>query len=571
MVYPILMSDNNFFLLLATTMCVGNGAVHLDTLFEPVTVSTSSQELNFEYHEALPVNIKTVGRPGNVLRFKFPREGLLIPNSLSFFFTLMIDHTNAGGRVLYTVSDIRNVFSRAVLSYGRTTILEDVQEYGVLCRVSEMYQKNAVRTFTTEGYMSGTQCQLVSTTTEQTSLYQRGTLRGYYHNISGVNSTTAGQVPKRYKTEVNLGLFKQNKPIPLMFMNEELMLELTLASAANRFAFSNAAAYNFGDSIAGFQVGRPTLRFRVYYPTLQLKNQIFNQMSTNNYILQWQSFQYQRFPLPITQTQHRLTVNCSAKRLKYAIAVIRNDNDLLDIGQDATYIYASLDPNVYSIIDSTTGYDQSRKTMLKQYQWFYNNTAIPRTPVQVSGGEKVYTATHTGTAAFNTFAVDPYSTTSGAEAYYYLRETLGLTDDQFGPPTGDVTFLCHDSFNNSPAQPPISSKISEGLTTNGIRTAPCGFIIAGKFGDKIALPGGIVEETSLDCSTPNAKLQLQLEFNAASGVGSPFWGRNPTLDNQTPAKPIPGTGVFPSMQLDVWVCYDVLAEINHKGEVTINQ
>lgn len=541
-------------------MCVGNNVVHLDALVEPVTVPIATQELSFEYHEALPVNIKTVTRPGNVMRFKFPREGLLIPNSLSLFFTLAIDHTNAGGRTLYTASDIRNVFSRVVLSYGRTTILEDVQEYGMMCKTVEMYQKNAVRTFTTEGYMSGTQTAFFNTGTQTTPVWQISTLRGLYHNMSSVNSTRPGQVPKRYKTEVKCGLFQQTKPIPLMFMNEELTLELTVVSEASRFAFSNSTSYTFGvESIAGFQIGRPTLRFRVYYPTLQLKNQIFNQMAMNDYLLQWDSFQYHRFPLPITQRHHRFTVPCRAKRLKYALAIIRNGDDVLDIGQDSTYAYASLDPRVPDASSSVSPFDQARKTMVKQYQWFYNNTAIPGKPVPVAGGEKVYTVAHADVGpTLNTFDVDAYTTTTGAEAYYYLRETLSLTDDQFGPSTGEITWLCHDSYNNSLSQPPVSSKLSEGLTTNGARTAPCGFIIAGKFGDKVVLPNKLVEATALDCSVPNAKLQLHLEFNAASGPGSVYATH-------------PGTGKYPNMFLEVWCCYDVVAQINQKGEVALNQ
>lgn len=547
-------------------MCVDENAVHLDAIFEPVNVATPSQDIPFEYHETLPVNVKSATRAGTVLRFKFPREGLMIPHSLSFFFTLTVDWVQPGGRRLFLTSDIRNVFSRATLLLGRTTVLEDLQEYGMLCRTTDMYESETSRIISTEGYMSGNTLRF-----NATNLTDAGTVRSTYHNISGLLSTRPGQVPRRYKTNVKLGMFEQNKPIPLMFMNEELMLEFTTAATAGAFCFSDSASHTFGDTIPSYQIGRPVLRYRVYYPTLQLKNQIFNRMAQDAYILQWSSYQYQRFSVPITQRTHRFNIQCKYKRLKYAIATLRCEDDILDIGQDSTYIYASLDPRIDPAVDSTAGKDQARKTMLKQYQWFYNNTAIPRLPVQVAGGEKVYTVLHDSAGAtLNTFSVDTHYTSTGVEAYYYLRETLGLTDAQTGPATGDVTFLCHDSFNNSVDNNPVTTKLSETNTPGVFKTALTGFVMAGKFSDKIVLPDSSVEETALDCQTPNANLQLQLEFNAASGAGSAFLGKNPTIDGGT-GLPIPGTGGFPNMYLDVWLRYDTLAQINHRGEVEIIQ
>ena len=354
-------------------------------------------------------------------------------------------------------------------------------------------------------------------------------------------------------------MFEQNKPIPLMFMNEELILEFTAADSAGAFAFSDSSAHNFGDAITSFQIGRPVLRYRVYYPPLQLKNQIFNRMEQDMYILQWGAYQYQRFSVPINQRIHRFNIQCKYKRLKYALATLRCEDDILDIGQDSTYIYASLDPRTDQSPASTAGKDQARKTLMKQYQWFYNNTAIPRLPIQVAGGEQAYTLLHDATGAgLNTFSVDTHYTSTGAEAYYYLRETLGLNDLQTGPVTGDVTFLCHDSFNNSGTLNSVTTKVSETLTTNAPRTAITGFVMAGKFSDTIVLPDGSVEEMALDCQEPNANLQLQIEFNAASGAGSPY---------STSVT----TSRYPSMYLDVWLRYDTMAQINHKGEVVINQ
>lgn len=553
-------------------MCVDQNAVHLDTVFEPVNVATPSQQLPFEYHEMLPVNVRSSIRPGNTIQFKFPREGLLIPNSLSFFFNLAIDWLPAASasRNMNLCPEIRNVFSRVRLLLGRTVILEDIQEYGMMCRVTEMYEKSSMRYTTTDGYLSGN-----GTKFNVLGLTDSGVKRDGYHSIAQTNSTRPGQIPRRYKTDVKLGMFEQNKPIPLMFMNEELTLEFTTVSSANSFAFTFSSAYSFGDSITSYQIGRPVLRYRVYYPTLQLKNQIFNRMAQDMYILQWGTYQYHRFPLPITQRLHILNVPCRFKRLKYALATIRCEDDFIDIGQDTTFQYVALDPRIVDQ-DCTAVRDNARRTMLKQYQWFYNNTAIPRLPVPVAGSEKVYTLTGTQTTnpvpTNSTWDVDLHSTTTGAEAYYYLRETLGLTDNQTGPITGDMTFLSHDNYNNGNNAiqfQTVTTKFSETLTPNERRTAPCGLVIAGKFSDKIVLPDGKIEETALDCQVPNAKLQLQLEFNAASGPGSAFIGKNFSVDGSS--NPIPGTGVFPNMFLDVWLRYDTVVQINHKGEVEVIQ
>jgi hypothetical protein len=188
---------------------------------------------------------------------------------------------------------------------------------------------------------------------------------------------------------------------------------------------------------------------------------------------------------------------------------------------------------------------------LKEYQWIYNNRRIPSSPVKVLGVHPAYTFNTTTPPTTPLYNVDDHYGSSAAEAFYYFRETLGL-HKQTGPFVKDYPWVIQDSWHAA-ADNPVTTQFNLSTQTPTDRRAPCSFVIAGKFSDTVTLPDGTKQDTTIDCSSLNSNLQLKLQFNNPSGVGSPY------------AAP------YPLMYVDVWVAYNVLCTINDLGEVTIDQ
>ena len=535
-----------------------DASTNLQTLFQPVNVPTTSQDLPFDYVDAPLLNARQVYKRSTTLQFSLPKDGLLDPNSVVLFFNLLFEGSSSQARSFIPAYDISTLFSRVTLTYGKTVILEDIQEYGQLSQLFSVATKSALRSVTQSGVFQGE--TLLSTGLNGPvipALTDNAHVRPFYHNPAALASVAPGQVPRRYMVPLNLGLFQQNKPIPLMYMNEELRLNFYLQDQVQKFAYCiSSVALQTGPVINDFQLGQPVLRYKVYYPSLQLKNQIFNHMTQNKFTLQWTSFQHQKIPLSSTQTNHTLIIKAFRKRIKYALAVIRSELDIDDPQADATATYVALDPRVPSLTSSGDTVDQARKTTLKEYQWIYNNRAIPQNPVQVLGVHPAYTFDTITAPTGALYSVDAYAGASGAEAYYYLRETLGLaSDDDVGPMVKDFPWVTQDSWHGATtgaSRFPITTQLNLSLATT-TRRAPCNFVIAGKFFDTVTLPDGTLEETTIDCTSLNSNLQLKLQFNNASGAGSGY---------STP---------YPQMYIDVWVAYNVTCQINDLGEITIEQ
>jgi len=520
----------------------------LQSLFQPTTTPSAGQDLAFDHVNATLLNARQVYKKGNVIQFTLPQQGLLVPDTLRLFFNLLFEGSSSvTTRRFFPSMDINNLFSRVTLSYGRTVILEDIQEYGQLSQLFSVHTKPATRQINRNGvFQAETLTQFHTGVTDTTQT------RPFLHNPQGLSSVAFGQAPRRYMVNINLGMFQQEKPIPLLYMNEKLRLDFYLQDQVQKFAFVQAATVNIpGPVVTDFQLGMPTLRYRVYYPSLQLKDQIFNRISTGRFALQWTSFQHQRFPLSSSQTNQTMIINTFRKRIKYALAVIRSEIDIDDPQADATSTYVSLDPHVPNTASSANTVDQARKTSLKEYQWFYNNQAIPSKPVKVLGVHPNYTFNLTTQPTSTLYNVDDNYASSGVEAFYYFRETLGLKEHT-GPTVKDFPWVIQDSWHAG-ANSPVTTQFNLSQQTLTDRRAPCSFVIAGKFFDNVTLPDGTVQETTIDGMSLNSNLRLKLLFNGLSGTGSPY------------------SAPYPQMYLDVWVAYNVVCVINDLGEITLEQ
>jgi hypothetical protein len=516
-------------------MCRHSETQH--NILEPIRPVIASQDPPFKYVALDPDNNRDPYICGDTIRFVLPPEGILYPESLQFFFNLRTNLVSAiGGRGWTFANDIRILFQYCRVFHGSTLLLDDIQEFGQLAMVLDLYNSDTTLVpLTNTGYLTGQQLQ-----TAVSNLTTVATDRTNYHNVVNANTNAPGQIPRRYMANLNLGfLHSKQKPIPLQAFKERLVIELKLQESIYQTGvWSGAAqpvvAYNeIKDTL---RLGRVQLHMKLEYGNYELDAAIAAAIRSSKLQYQWDSWYFQRVPLNNRTLTHRIPVQCFQKRIKYAIACLRSESDQLEADQDPTAMYCSLNPNA-TVPNSTTVTDESRRTTLKQYQWRYNQRMFPETPVQVLGVRVPETATSASTSlGYPTFQ---NFTSSGAEAWYYLNETLAPGKTLLGPFTQDFPWVIMDAVSASTTF--VTTRQNTAITGgSGTTTNPCAFVIAGKFSYTSIDSNSTY---AIDGKSLNSKLELILDFNAFS------------ID--------PAAG--PNMFLDIWVAYDNVLTVQDDG------
>lgn len=515
-------------------MCRHSETQH--NILEPIQPVTSSQDPPFAYVNLAPDNDKSIFYCGDIIRFSLPETGILFPESLQLFFNLRTDFVSNNGRGWTFNSDIRTIFQYCRILHGRTVVIDDIQEFGQLAFINEIYNnESALIPLTNYGYLTGQQVE-----NNVANLTSSATDRTGYHNTSNTASTvlTPGHVPRRYMVNLNVGfLHSKQKPLPLKFLKNRLVIEFKLQDSPY------TTGYFIGASLAGLNplrgrdaihLGRVNLQFKVEYGNYVLEKAIETAIRSSQLQYQWDGWYHQKAPLNNQQLFQRITVNCFQKRIKYALACLRSEADAIELDNDATSMYCALNPNAVNPSTSTS-VDEARRTMLKTYQWRYNQRAFPDYPIQVAGTRAVETGTTTSTNL--EYPVNVNYTSSGAEAWYYLNETLHPGKAMVGPFTQDFPFLTIDAVNSTL---PITTKQQGAMTNVGTRTYPCAFVIAGKF-FYTSIDGATTY--AIDGKSLNSKLELFLEFN------------------NLPSAPADA----PAMFLDIWVAFDNVLTLEENG------
>lgn len=507
---------------------------------------------------------KQIYNTDEVIQFKFLQEGILEPKSVYLSFTVSVNAPTAGiqsipgsgvnptGLNFTFTQDISNVFSRVRLLFGRTGIVEDIQEYGLLQSMFELVQDGTDELTDSTSLLSG---KTLRAGQSGSTISNTAMDRINYHNI-GNNATVVGfntgQIPRRYKIRVNLGLLNQQKAIPLFLMNDELMLEFTVNKLYNCAYFENSPVLGIPSTTESpIKIGTPELLYMTKLPT-EIEKALALQNLKRTFTVHYPSFTYINRKLNPSLTSQNLKIPLFNKRILYALAVIRceNDRNRNIFTQDPNNLYFSLDPRTGRTNHAVGGgvaftYNEARNTALKSYQWFYNNQPIPEQPVSVVENEQF-------TNVVNYFPTPDIKTGTGAEAMHYLQQTLKL--GSFGVIQNDQ-FGFYDSYNNSGIIPSYFNRISNTATnTTGTelpyqqyRTVASCFMMAGKFYSERG--NGVLY--ALDGNSLNAQLTLKLEFNKS--VTS-------SLEFPTP----------PPMSVDIFLAYDGIVSINSDRAVIID-
>lgn len=211
--------------------------------------------------------------PGNIIRIEFPAQGYVNPlnTTLEFDVGIIAPTTAADTRFsLRFQNNIQSIFQRVRLLYGATP-LEDILNYNVIVRaLTEWTSTNTQlmdQTTISEGiggssfnadtlgyqgvvsvrqkYIQGIELSNIAGAGVGTAALIGGGVAGYIPNnslagISGIAPGTLG-CTRRYQINFALGLFTQDKLIPVKFMASQLAIEITLETPANCMILTQVA------------------------------------------------------------------------------------------------------------------------------------------------------------------------------------------------------------------------------------------------------------------------------------------------------------------------------------------
>lgn len=517
----------------------------LDTIFDPIEKPIALQQPPFRYIKRSPTPNKTKFATGEKIMFAFEEIDYLDPSSVRIIFNASLDMRSIGGRTYCFSHDIRTVFSRIRLLYGNTCILEDLQEQG-------MYAQLMTRTSATIADMLGSDAMLRGLGTEVGTGSVQGTVndRTNYHHIGNVADNKPNEVPKRYIIKLELGLFKQRKPIPIKYMRDKLRIELTINGSEDCAYSPNTSTNALFTAAVGtraVQIGFPQILFKAYQPGTEYDDQVWSILKQSNLQYQFESYYYSRFNLnSYTKTQY-LKVPTFKKRILRALAIIRCESDHNNYAIDSTQTYISLDPRfgVNAAGTAVLANVAARETALRRYQWFFGNTAYPERPVDAV--ELTNNDTSIGGSSTAAHFVDDYITDTAAESFYYMQQTTKAPD-------GLLIGLDYNwSIASSAGASTPSIMTRQGNTAEFARNYPCNYIMAAEFGGT----GMDNRKYALDGASTNDSLQLRLDFNKSHGEASDF---------------VLGTSsnVPPPMFVEVFVIYDNILTIDANNNVVLD-
>lgn len=217
----------------------------------------------------IPPKSGQVFAPGNIIRIEFPAQGYVNPLNTTLEFDVAIIQPTAAADTRYSLrfqNNIQSIFQRVRLLYGATPI-EDILNYNVIVRaLTEWTSTNQSGTMDQTSIAEGIGGYLDGTDQGPSTIYQGkvNARQKYIHGIEVSNASglgvgtanltgggTAGLVPnsdvsgiqglaqgtvgctRRYQINFALGLFTQDKLIPVKFMASQLAVEITLESVAS--------------------------------------------------------------------------------------------------------------------------------------------------------------------------------------------------------------------------------------------------------------------------------------------------------------------------------------------------
>lgn len=363
--------------------------------------------------------------PGNIIRIEFPAQGYVNPQNTTLEFDVMLVGPVEGTTPKYSIhfqNNIQSLFQRVRLLYGATP-LEDVLNYNVIVRaLTEWTSTNQTLTMDQTSITEGIGGSILGQTDDVTGIvnarqkYIQGIEKGIapttQTNIGNANA--AGVIPnknsaafsgvtlpagaeyctRRYQINFALGIFTQDKLIPVKFMASQLAIEITLEAPANCIMYKLWSGTVTSDPtyyVSNVNLIPEILEFDSSYDAMFLRG--LREGGVPIKFSSWHSF----FFSSAIAANVNLQVQERSRSVKALFAVQRypQPNFGLDMG---------------ALLYDTAAAGAAGST-LQQYQFRIGGRYFPASPVQ--------TAVTTGSGVTN----------GGAEAFVELQKALNCVGD----------------------------------------------------------------------------------------------------------------------------------------------
>lgn len=366
--------------------------------------------------------------PGQIIRLEFPAQGYVNPTNTTLEFDVtLVGPSFSAGTPEFSVrfqNNIQSLFNRVRLLYGATP-LEDILNYNVIVRcLTEWTGTNQHMTMDQNTIANGIGGSTFGYDTGSGGIYYQGMLNVRQKYIQGVQQgtvavpanliggTAAGAVPnlqstlpgvvlpagaaattRRYQVSFALGLFTQDKLIPVKFMASQLAIEITLAQP-QECIFYRLYVTGTQTSTPTFYVGNVNLipeilEFDSSYDAMFLRG--LREGGVPLKFSSWHSF----FFTSASSSSFNMLVQERSRSVKSIFAVQRYPQNTFVIDNGATYFDTA----------------NNGASSLQSYQFRIGGRYFPAAPVQ--------TALTLGSAINN----------GGAEAFLELQKALNYVGD----------------------------------------------------------------------------------------------------------------------------------------------
>ena len=323
-----------------------------------------------------------------VIRLEFPAQGYINPRNTTLAFDVALnrgdvpDNGGSAGDFVRFQNNIQSIFQRVRLLYGSTPI-EDIIDYNVITRgLTEWTAQpggHADQLSINEGIGNISYgCTGDNTGPAVTSIMHARQL--FIHGHDSINAgatdnaapyvpsefgTFAGNAPtatlkyptRRYTVQLGLGLFNQDKLIPVKFMASQLAIEITLASNVSCL-YSIRSNPNCSYEVQNVTLLPEILEFDAAYDAMFLKG--LKQGGVPIKFQTWHNFQ---FNMPAA-TSVNVQIQERARSVKSIFAMQR-------IGPDA-----------YATDSGASLYSSSAGNTLQQFQFRIGGRYYPAAPVK---------------------------------------------------------------------------------------------------------------------------------------------------------------------------------------------
>ena len=365
--------------------------------------------------------------PGQIIRLEFPAQGYVNPTNTTLEFDVTIvgpTYSTAGNEyVVRFQNNIQSLFQRVRLLYGATP-LEDILNYNVIVRcLTEWTSTNQIATFDDKSINEGIG-HWVFGADQINNFGLVNTRQTYIHGVQSITPAVAANITggtqiaavvpngaaplpgvvvpagalaatRRYQVNFALGLFTQDKLIPVKFMASQLAIEITLETA------QGCMFYQWYDPRSGTESTLPTyyvgnvnlipeiLEFDSSYDAMFLRG--LREGGVPIKFSSWHSF----FFSSANSSSINLLIQERSRSVKALFAVQRQAQYNLGFDNGATFFDTG-----------STG-----ASSLQTFQFRIGGRYFPAAPVQ--------TSTALGSAISN----------GGAEAYVELLKALNRVGD----------------------------------------------------------------------------------------------------------------------------------------------